>query len=147
MGEPVQFFVRGVPRQKGSWRAVTKTHMKPTNEATLDWIADVRAAALTHFAARPSAKAFRLTLTYYFVRPKKHYRTGKHSGELRADAPVYHVQTPDLDKLDRAVFDALTHIVYVDDCQVVRGSHAKYWVGWESIGVGGVQVCIEQLED
>ncbi len=147
MGKPIEFFVRGVPRPKGSWRPVTMKYMKPSSETTTGWLADVRSVAMSQLGARPSTKAFRLSLTYYFMRPKKHYRTGKHSGELRADAPVYHTQTPDLDKLDRAVFDALTHVVYVDDCQVVRGSHAKYWVGREPIGVPGVQVCIEELED
>ncbi len=146
MGKPIEFFVRGVPRPKGSWRSVTKRYMKPSSETTTDWLADVRAVAMSHFRASPSTGAFRLNLTYHFMRPKKHYRTGKYVDQLRADAPVYHMQPPDLDKLDRAVFDALTHVVYVDDCQAVRGSHAKYWVD-RTRGVPGVQIVIEELED
>lgn len=60
--------------------------------------------------------AFRVVLTFYFERPKGHY--GKKG--LRPSAPKFVTKRPDVDKLARAVLDALTHIVFADDSQVVR---------------------------
>src|SRR6478609_2740689 len=57
----------------------------------------------------------RLTFTFPWL--VKHYRTGKSSRLLRDDAPTIHDTTPDLDKLVRLVFDALTVAgVWRDDC-------------------------------
>lgn len=57
-------------------------------------------------------------MVFNMPRPKKHYRTGKHAHELRKDAPYYHIVKPDACKLQRAVEDALTGIVWRDDSQV-----------------------------
>lgn len=64
------------------------------------------------------AGAIHLDAVFTFPRPKAHYRTGRHAGELRPSAPLVHSSRPDLDKLLRAVGDALTGIVWRDDSQV-----------------------------
>jgi Holliday junction resolvase RusA-like endonuclease len=46
---------------------------------------------------------------------------------LRLDAPVWHASTPDIDKLCRAVLDALTSVAWVDDRQVARLVASKRW--------------------
>jgi crossover junction endodeoxyribonuclease RusA len=53
-------------------------------------------------------EAVRVTLAFYLPRPQ--------SLPKRVTA---HVKAPDLDKLTRAVFDALTGVVFHDDAQVV----------------------------
>lgn len=58
-------------------------------------------------------------LRFFFVRPKNHYVSGDRSKPLKATAPPRpHGNIGDLDKLTRAVLDALTGVLYVDDCQV-----------------------------
>jgi len=61
-----------------------------------------------------------VSATFVFERPKNHYRTGKYSDVLKPSAPdaYYHTQAPDLDKLIRAVLDALSGVAYHDDSQV-----------------------------
>jgi Holliday junction resolvase RusA-like endonuclease len=55
-------------------------------------------------------------VAFRLPRPKGHYgRRG-----LRPSAPAYPNVMPDLDKLARAILDALTGIVWRDDAQVVR---------------------------
>ena len=54
-------------------------------------------------------------LTFYMPRPKGHY--GKRG--LLPSAPKYPVKKPDLDKLVRAVGDALVPVLIHDDNQVV----------------------------
>ena len=74
-----------------------------------------------------------LTLTFVFARPKAHFRA---NGELKGSAPQHCVtRIGDLDKLCRAVCDALTGIAYDDDSQVFS-LHAvrRYAVGSESHG-------------
>lgn len=73
-----------------------------------------------------------MDLTFTFERPKSHV---KRNGDLRSGYSEYHVQRPDVDKLCRAILDALTGVVYHDDSQVISLSAVKQW------GIGnGVEV-------
>ena len=64
-------------------------------------------------------------LDFYMPRPKGHYRTGRFSHLLRTDAPRWPAVKPDVDKLERAIFDALTTAgVWADDARVV---HSDTW--------------------
>jgi crossover junction endodeoxyribonuclease RusA len=68
-------------------------------------------------------------VVFHFKRPASHYR-GK-SGELREGVPTrfaHGVQRGDLDKLLRAVLDALTGVAFADDRQVVD-IHASALIG------------------
>lgn len=62
---------------------------------------------------------------FYFERPKSHYRA---NGELKPDAPAIKATKPDGDKLERAVWDALTGVFYKDDCQVATWGGGKFYV-------------------
>lgn len=62
----------------------------------------------------------RLTVAFYMPRPKKFQKRG---------VPVAHVTAPDWDKLSRAVSDALSHVVYRDDRQVVEAVIGKFYTG------------------
>ena len=78
------------------------------------------------------------------TRPKKHYRTGKLSDVLRDDAPPKHIQAPDGDKLLRAIMDAMTSFVYVDDGQVFDQHLIKKWIGKNE--TPGIMAWIDLLE-
>lgn len=65
--------------------------------------------------------------TFTFPRPKAHYRTGKNASLLRDDAPEYHTSAPDLDKLQRALGDAMTGVVYRDDKQIAQWAVVKVY--------------------
>lgn len=69
----------------------------------------------------PTRLPVEIGITFVFVRPKSHYTS---KGELRAGAPT-HPGKPDIDKLCRAVLDALTGILYHDDAQVVSLNASK----------------------
>jgi Holliday junction resolvase RusA-like endonuclease len=86
-----------------------------------------------------------MTLLFTFPRPKSHWRpvTKKRSEPtLHEKAPQRHTQRPDLDKLVRAVLDALTGHVYGDDKQVTAISAVKIW-GKQ----GSTLVVVSQPED
>lgn len=71
-------------------------------------------------------------ITFTLNRPKHHYRTGRYSELLRDDAPAYPTArgSGDIDKFQRACFDALTDAeVWADDVQVVDVRARKVWAG------------------
>jgi Holliday junction resolvase RusA-like endonuclease len=83
------------------------------------WRNDVRAAAMLAMGSMaPLSGPLSVTITFVLPRPKKHFRTGKHSDELRIDAPKVCGSGDDVDKLSRAILDSLTSVVFVDDRQV-----------------------------
>ncbi len=57
-------------------------------------------------------------MTFYFPRPKSHYRTGKFAGQLKGGQDVWHSKKKDLDNLVKFVLDSLNSLAYVDDGQV-----------------------------
>jgi Holliday junction resolvase RusA-like endonuclease len=64
--------------------------------------------------------------TFTLPRPKAHYRAGNSSHLLRPDAPMLHGKRPDLDKLLRSTWDALTTSgAYLDDNRVARVTATK----------------------
>ena len=67
----------------------------------------------------PLDEALEVAITFIFPRPKNHFGTGKKADEPKDSAPTYKISRPDVDKLIRAVLDAGTGIIWVDDSNVV----------------------------
>jgi len=82
------------------------------------WRSQVGMLASQHMEGQPWTGPVRVNLTFYLVRPKGHFGTGRNATTLKPAAPRYPIGTPDLDKLSRAILDALTGIVFRDDSQV-----------------------------
>jgi Holliday junction resolvase RusA-like endonuclease len=57
---------------------------------------------------------------FYFSYRSGDYRTGKHAGELKPNAPVYVLGNKDLDNLLKPLKDGLKGVVYADDKQIVK---------------------------
>ena len=83
-----------------------------------------------------------VTLTFRMPRPKSHYWTGRRAHELRPDAPTWHTSRPDVDKLTRAVLDALSGVWWVDDSQVAMVTASK---AYSDDGAPGVHIIAEVL--
>lgn len=80
-----------------------------------------------------------LECEFVFKRPPSHFTS---KGALTKSAPM--IPQNDLDKLLRAVGDALTKVVYNDDVQVVGfGSSTKRFANSRQ-GIGGVYVKVRQ---
>jgi Holliday junction resolvase RusA-like endonuclease len=72
-------------------------------------------------------------MTFVMPRPNNHFNYGE---ELKMGMPFYHTVKPDRIKLARAVEDALTGIIWVDDSQCCDGPIIKrYPIPDEKIGV------------
>jgi Holliday junction resolvase RusA-like endonuclease len=121
----IHLHVRGVPQTQGSVRAILPKGKKQpivvqgssaaARKSLEAWRSDIAAQARAwcaeHPAFVPLTGPVQLKLSFHLVRPASHPKTkrtwpvGKNSG--------------DLDKLVRAVFDALTGVLFIDDGQVV----------------------------
>ena len=65
-------------------------------------------------------------LGFVLPRPKSHFGTGRNAGVLKPSAPSHHTTYPDVDKLARAVFDALQSAgAVVNDSAIVRVNASK----------------------
>ena len=74
----------------------------------------------------------KIEVDFYFPRPKNHYRTGKHAGELKPGMPAFHTGTPDADNCLKAVMDCLTRLgAWVDAGQVMPSAMKYYATGRE----------------
>jgi len=133
LARPLRFIVHGAPVPQGSKRVV-RGRLIDASKGLKPYRASVSAAAAealglptddpsalqAALAALPVARgAVAVSLRFGLVRPRGHYGTGRNADVLRPSAPVWPATKPDVDKLERAVLDALTGIVWADDSQVV----------------------------
>ena len=113
------FFVHGLPIPQGSknaFRSGNRCVIVDVKDKELKaWRGEISEIAARNYLAPPWDGAACVQYTFYFDRIKSHYRA---NGELSASAPERYIKTPDLDKLERAVGDALTKVVLKDDCRV-----------------------------
>lgn len=112
----VLLFVPGVPAPQGSARAFVRGNraiITHDNKKTMPWRDSIAWHARARFNIdsimwpRPSA----LHVEVDFVMPRR-------KAEPKRVTPA-HTRKPDVDKLARAVLDALTGILFEDDSQVV----------------------------
>lgn len=143
----ISFEVVGIPVAQGSMKVIPvgRRHaMKPSNEGSLaPWRAAVSHAAREAMGDLPPfAGAVSISMGFYFPRPKSHYKTkgGLPTQELKDHAPQWHSIKPDRDKLERAIGDAMTGIVYRDDSQITDGRVFKMY------GSPRVTIIVDPLE-
>lgn len=127
----IAFFAPGKPETKGSTKAFVvagRARITNANPRAKSWAAVVsHAAQLAMAGQEPTRAPVRLDLVFFMPRPASHYGTGKKAATLKPGAPEVCPKRPDLDKLARCALDALTGIVYADDCQVVEISTRKVY--------------------
>jgi len=135
-------WVPGVPVPQGSMRSRGNRPMGHDNADKLKpWRAVVAFHANEGWRDGPTDAAVLVECTFAFRRPRGHYGTGRNAGQLKASAPVYKTSAPDLDKLVRAVLDALTGVVFVDDKQVVDLGRTQKRFATDP----GVQIIVREL--
>lgn len=121
MTDPLVIIARGLPAPQGSKRHVGNGVMIEMSKKVKPWRDAVRLAAVEAMGDgwKMLDGPVHLRVTFYFVRPASHYRTGKNAHLLRDNAPTYPSGPPDCSKLVRSTEDALTAAgVWRDDARV-----------------------------
>jgi Holliday junction resolvase RusA-like endonuclease len=121
----IAFEVEGNPVTQGSMKVINGRVLHSRGEALILWRTMVALAA-RRAGAFPVPNPVEMTIEFRLPRPKT----------VKRDLPYV---APDLDKLIRAVLDALTGIAYVDDGQVVSINSSKVY------GEPGVSVSVVSL--
>jgi Holliday junction resolvase RusA-like endonuclease len=99
----LSFTVPGTPAPQGSktpFGGEANPHIK-------SWRETVARAAHERWPVGPIFGPVKVVVVFVFPRPKAHFRTGQYADVLRPNAPEWHTSTPDLDKLQRGIGDAL----------------------------------------
>lgn len=122
--------IPGIPQQQGSKR-VFNGHSTEANKNLAPWRADaihLLRSEMQRTEMPQLVGPVMVSAWFVYPRPKAHFRTGRHSGELKDSAPLWKPSAPDLDKLMRAVGDALTQAGVVrDDALIANWSATKQW--------------------
>ncbi len=106
-------------KRKTSWQSIVSLHAQQ---------------AMTDAGAKLTTEAVAMTIDFYFPRPKCHYGSGRNAAKIKDTAPKYHTQKPE---------DALTGIVYKDDCQVTERFCQKHWCNVNE--APGVEITLETV--
>ena len=114
------FVVLGIPRPQGSKRALKNGIMVEQSKYVGTWRSTIALKAGQEWKGRPLIETpCMIQMDFYFPRPNKHFGSGKNKDLLRDNAPYWYTSAPDLDKLQRAVLDALKGVILKDDRYVV----------------------------
>jgi Holliday junction resolvase RusA-like endonuclease len=131
MDKTILFFVAGTPIAQGS-KTLMRNRMIDSNPKLQPWRNAVALEA-RRFGQNKITGPVRLSVSFMFERPKSHLTK---SG-LAKHAPLQPIYKPDLDKLTRAVGDALSvncHLLQ-DDSQITEINATKrYCLGSEEPG-------------
>lgn len=135
MSWSASFFVLGTPRPQGSKRPIRMANgrvgMIESCKELSSWRQDVAAVAAKHRPALPTQWPVSVQLDFYLPRPKS----------VRRQHPT---TKPDIDKLIRAVLDALTTAkVWEDDSQVIACTSVKRYADGDTLS--GVAVTVAEV--
>lgn len=83
----------------------------------------------------PISGPCRVDLTFYFERPKTHWKSGKAYKVLKESSPIWHDSKPDVDNLAKLILDCASNAaIWVDDRLVAINSVQKKWATHEPPG-------------
>ena len=121
--------IPGTPQQQGSKRNVGGNRFIEANKNLAPWRADAIARLQAEWGGcDPITEPVSVDVAFAFARPASHYGTGRHLGVLKPSAPRAKATAPDLDKLCRALGDALTQSgVLRDDALIAEWVARKQW--------------------
>ena len=132
--DTISITIQGKAQTKGSWIPVSmhmrdgrqRTVMRPDNPKMKAWCDAIALDAASQMAgAEPWPDAVAVyglgTPAAAEETPQKKRRADRFSDGLPDDTPS------DLDKIQRAIGDALQNVVYLDDAQIVEWHARKVW--------------------
>lgn len=150
------FQVYGSPAPQGSKRGFNNPKtggviiVEQQSRRVKSWRDDVKAAALQQMQAVSQGiwdsftGPIHVLAVFQLQRPRNHYGSGRNATRLKDSAPRYPARMPDLDKLERSTYDALTAAgVWNDDGQIVMAEISKIW---SSTGTAGAFIRVTDLD-
>ncbi len=133
----------------------TLTRVAPDNPGLPGWRQEIAHVARRAYDGESLDGPISLTVCIVRPRPKGHFGSGRNAGKLKESAPHFPTTRPDSLKLVRAVEDAITGVLYLDDAQIVRHTINKEFGREYSLTVtvseitdaGGTTAAVRSVED
>lgn len=111
----IHLTILGEPKAQKRHRHVSMKGFTRQYDPSAPDKADFLAVVQNNAPDKPLDCPIRLEASFFFSRPKSHYKTGKNSHIMKDNAPVWHLSKPDSDNLYKLVSDALNKIFWRDD--------------------------------
>lgn len=125
------------PRARATAFAGRARVYEPSRHPVQAFKASVRIAAAIAYDGPPLDGPLQVDCVFTFPRPKAMVWKNKPMPR------VWHAKKPDRDNLDKAVLDALSGLLWRDDCQVCSGSLEKWIAAGDE--QPGVRVTVREL--
>jgi Holliday junction resolvase RusA-like endonuclease len=140
----ISFFVPGEPTALKRHRMFRRGKFLGSYDPSKGDKADFLAKAMQYRSDKPFEGAISLMCSFYFSRPKSHYKGGKYCDILKSGAGKWKVSRPDLDNLEKFILDSLNGVYFKDDRQVVSMASQKQYCDTEH-PAPGAQITIEEI--
>lgn len=121
----IEFTVKGDPIAQKRHRHVRQNGFVRNYDPSQSDKGDFLSLAHLHAPDKPFDEPLQVDITFYFSRPKSHYKTGKNAHILKENAPVWKISKPDRDNLDKFVLDSLKGLYWRDDSIICAGEIQK----------------------
>lgn len=130
MMPPIVLHIEGLAQPAGSKKgfyipALKRVVITDDNPKSKKWKQEVAKQAKAQYKGPLLDMPLRVEFVFTMPRPQCHFRTGKNASLLRDGAPHFPASRPDVLKLSRAVEDALTKVIWIDDGQIVTERISK----------------------
>ena len=145
-GHLAAFFVQGHPQHQGNLVPMGRGRpgVRDKNAKKLHpWRDEIRRRAREEYQGDPVDGPVGVMLSFYMLRPSTHFGSGRNSHIVKASAPRYPATRPDIDKLERAVLDAGTGVLWADDGRIVAKHSYEHYVN--TVAEEGVRITVVAL--
>jgi Holliday junction resolvase RusA-like endonuclease len=144
-GKPVTQGSKNVGRYGGVYESASADLKTWRGAVAVATVKAIRDQWRSFDIACPAGTPVQVEITFLFARPAGHFTRGA-SRSLRPNIPAHPATRPDIDKLTRAVLDALkTGRAYSDDGQVVDLIVRKRYTTGAMLPAGGAHIEIEAV--
>lgn len=146
-----RFWVGGTPVEQGSKTGGKRNNgsvfLRDSNGKRLHpWREHVARETQANRGTTTFTGPVRVDLIFFMPRPGYHFGTGRNAATLKPGAPFFHTVKPDVDKLERAILDALKMGgAYTDDALVCMVTKSKVYA--HPSATPGVQIQIRSVEN
>lgn len=123
----IDFTVKGNPKPQPRHRHVNRGKFTSTYDPAKKDKASFARMCLREAPIDPIEEATRVELVFAFARPKSHMGTGRNANKVKPSAPEKHTKKPDIDNLQKYVFDALNGLFWKDDSVIDEVIATKKW--------------------
>lgn len=111
----IKLSILGEPKAQKRHRHVRMGNFVRQYDPSASDKGDFLSVIQTNAPKEPFNEPLAVSISFYFSRPKSHFRTGKNTHILKENAPTWHTSKPDVDNLAKFVMDSMNKIYWKDD--------------------------------